>query len=425
MRRKIGAVLKYAGIGLLWLVVVAAVLLPARYINNVFGYLAFFFLALLIGLSVLILWNLKRKISIASDVADMANIQCMRGEPVALNLKIQNKSLFFCPHAKAGFYISSLFGDVDSLMESDFTIAGRSDSRFDFDMDMKHIGVYQVGLKNMRIYDMFGFFHMDVPIKGDFEVYVKPRIYAMEDLKVEEEVLLDASRDTRNAVPNGMDYIGVREYTPGDSMKQIHWKLSAHSRDYMTKLSENSRQSDFAVLLDFAANQAEQEELMDLYDTLVETAFSLLEELSHREVTYSLIYCDKQQEMRRSIPKGRENDMEYIRRFGVITPEPDPDYPDGTELLSQESRMPNRSTNLILCTSRVTTEMIQQLLSIKQQKRSPELYLIIPQRLTQREREDVMAPLRTLDDARIPWHSVSTARNMQTGNVDLSREEDR
>lgn len=413
MKGKMKPALKCIFFVVLWVLALAVALFPAKYINNAFGYVAFFFLLLLLIISLGILFILKRKIVIGTNLENLTSIQCMRGEPVDLNLKIRNQSIFFCSHAKAGFYISDLFGGVDSAMDTDFTIAAKSDSKFEFDMDMRHIGVYQVGLKDLKIYDMFGFFHVDVPIKGDFEVYVKPRIYSLDDLKIEEEVFLDSNRDSRNTVPNGIDYVGVREYTPGDSMKQIHWKLSAHSVSYMTKLSESSRQSDFAVVLDFSAYKAEREELMDLYDALIETAFSVLEELSHREVTYSLIYADRQQEMRRSTPKGRENDMEYIRRFGVITAEPEPGYPDGAELLNQEGRMPNRCTNLILCTSRITTELIQQLVSIKRQKRCPELYFVIPDRLTERERENLMAPLRTLDDTGVPWHLVSTARNRQ------------
>ncbi len=214
-------------------------------------------------------------------------------------------------------------------------------------------------------------------------------------------------------MPNGLDYIGVRDYEPGDPMKQIHWKLSAHTLSYLTKLSESTRQSEYVVALDFSANEADREELMDLYDALIETAFSLLEELSRREVTYSLIYLDKDGELRRSVPRGRETDMEFIRRFGLITPDPDPDYTDGARIVQEEAGMPNRSTNLLVCSSRVTTDLIQELISVKQQRRSPELYLIYPERLTQREREDLTAPLRLLDEAKIPWHPVSTAVNLQ------------
>lgn len=402
---------------ILWVVLLLAALFPAKYINSVYGYLAFFFLVLLLLFTQIILAVQKKYLRVDSGTDDRNAISCVRGEPVDLNLKLKNGSVFFCSHASADFFISDLFGDADVSRNVDFTIAAKSESAFAFDMDMNHIGVYHVGIRKVRLFDMFNIFYREIPIHGEFDVYVKPRIYALEDLEVEEEVFQDSSSDSRNTVPNGTDYVGVREYTLGDSMKQIHWKLSAHSVNYMTKLSESSRQSDFAVVLDTAANEADREELMTIYDTLVETAFSVLEELSHREVTYSLIYCDKQQEIRRSVPKGRENDMEYIRRFDAITQNPSADYPDGAQLLEQEAKMPNRCTNLILCTSRLTTELIQQLISVKKQKRNPELYFVIPERLTQRERENAFAPLAQLDDALIPWHIVSTARNQQAGNV--------
>ncbi|MCD7981333.1 MAG: DUF58 domain-containing protein [Clostridiales bacterium] len=423
MKRRMKPTVKFIITVVLWILALLAALFPARYINTWFGYMAFLFLLILFVFSLIIMFAVRRKIAIETNVTDMKSVQCLRGEPVELGLKVWNRSVFFCPHARGGFYISDLFGDVDTSSDTDFTIAPRSDSSFDFGMDMKHIGVYRVGMKDLRVYDMFGFFSLMVPVSGDFEVYVKPRIHTMDELVVEEEIFLDSSRDSRNTVPNGIDYVGVREYTPGDSMKQIHWKLSAHSLGYMTKLSESTRQSDFAVVLDFAAYQAEREELMDIYDTLVETAFSLLEELSHREVTYSLIYADRQQEMRRSVPKGRENDMEYIRRFGVITPEPEAGYPDGARLLTQEARMPNRCTNLILCTSRITSELIQELISIKRQKRSPELYFVFPERLTRRDRENLMAPFRSLDDAGVAWHAVSTAGNTLYADRDAGVDE--
>lgn len=402
---------------ILWVILLLAALFPAKYINSVYGYLAFFFLALLLLVSQIILALQKKHLSVEHGTEDREAISCVRGEPVDLSLRLKNGSWFFCSHASADFFISDLFGDADVSRKVDFTIAGKSESSFAFDMDMKHIGVYHVGIRKVRLYDMFSIFYREIPVNGEFDVYVKPRIYALEDLEIEEEVSQDSDRDSRNMVPNGTDYVGVREYELGDSMKQIHWKLSAHSVNYMTKLSESSRQSDFAVVLDTAANEADREELMTIYDTLVETVFSVLEELSHREVTYSLIYPDKQQEIRRSVPKGRDNDMEYIRRFDAITADPVADYPDGAQFLEQEAKMPNRCTNLILCTSRLTTELIQQLLSMKRQKRNPELYVIIPERLTQRERETMFAPLAQLDDALIPWHVVSTARNQQVGNA--------
>ncbi len=407
-------IFKYIGIVVLWVVVFAAALYTGRYMNSIYGYAAFFLLLLLLIISLIILAVLRHRIAVESNLPEgTTTVQCKRGEPLDLNLKIKNRSIFFCLHAKAGFFISDLFGGTDAEMQTDFTLAARSDSLFDFGMDMKHIGMYQVGLRDMQIFDMFGFFHRQVRLAGEYTVCVNPRIRSMEDMIVEEEVFFESSKDTRVTTPSGMDYVGVRDYEPGDPMKQIHWKLSAHTISYLTKLSESTRQSEYVVALDFSANEADREELMDLYDALIETAFSLLEELTKREVTYSLIYLDKQGELCRSVPQGRENDMEFIRRFGLITQNPDPEYIDGARIIQEEATMPNRSTNLLVCSSRITTDLIQELISVKQQRRSPELYLIYPQRLTQREREDLTAPLRLLDEMKIPWHPLSTAINLQ------------
>ncbi len=393
---------------ILWIILLLAALFPARYINSMYGYAAFFFLLFLGILALIVLTVQSRQIEVTAGGMEKGQTACLRGEAVDLKLGIKNRSIFVCPWAHTEFFVSDLFGDTDSLLDVDFTIAARSVSEFPFSVDMKHIGVYQVGVKQVRLKDMFGMFERKIPLNGMYEVFVKPRIYVLEDLDVEEQLSLDANEERKNAVPNGMDYAGVREYTEGDPMKQIHWKLSAHTVNYMTKISENSCQSDVSLILDTAAQPAESEELMDLYDALLETAFSILEVLKRQDVGYSLIYCDRKNQVRRSIPKGGESDMEYIRRFHSIEAEPSADYPDGAFLVEQESGMQNRSANLIVCTSCVTSELIQQLLKVKRQHRQPELYVIYPKRLVQREREELMMPLRMLDEAGIPWHPVST-----------------
>lgn len=393
---------------ILWILILLVALFPARYINSMYGYAAFFFLFFLGLLAWIVLAVQSRRIKVTAGGMENGQTACLRGEAVDLKLGIENRSVFVCPWAHAEFFVSDLFGDADSLLDVDFTIAARSVSEFPFSVDMKHIGIYQVGVKQVRLKDMFGMFERKIPLNGMYEVFVKPRIYALEDLAVEEQISLDANDEQNNPVPNGMDYAGVREYTEGDPMKQIHWKLSAHTVNYMTKLSENSCQSDVSLILDTAAQPAETEELMDLYDALLETAFSILEVLKRQDAGYSLIYCDRQNQVCRSIPKGGESDMEYIRRFHPIMAEPSSDYPDGAFLVEQESKMQNRSANLIVCTARITSELVQQLIQVKRQHRQPELYVIYPERLVQREREELMMPLRMLDEAGIPWHPVST-----------------
>lgn len=399
--------LRRIGIVLLWLAAFAAAGLPAVFMNSIYGYLPVLFLLAALLISIGCLFYLKRHLSVEADFAD---VQCERGGSVTLGLKLVNHSLVFCPKASAQLMISDLFGQTDDSKKISFTMAGKETVQFGFDMDMLHIGVYSVGLEQVEICDFFGVLRSSVPVTGRFHAYVMPRRRAMNEVYSAEQLYAEANMDTKITVVGGTDYTGVREYTLGDPMKQIHWKLSAHSREYMTKMQESNRQQEFSVILDFAAKaNGNKEQLMDINDCLIETALSLLEDISREDAAYALLYCDKTQTIVRTAPTGREDDLELLRSFSVITPDPGREYPDACQILRSEGRMQNRATNTIVVTSRVTDELLQELQRIKRQRRSPELYMIVPAEWNSRELEKETAPLHQLEDAEIPYYIVSTA----------------
>ena len=389
------------------LVFLLLMLVPARYLNTIYGYIPFLFVFFVLIISNLGMLVLRKSIVVESDFNDA---ECERGTPVRVSLKIRNKSIFVCPKARAVIYISDIFGSSDDETVMDFTMAARAVNDFSFDMDMTHIGSYHVGVKSLAVYDMTGIFRLNVPVEGTFRVNVNPRVRDLSEMEISDDVMAESENDTKKSIVGGMNYTGVREYEFGDSMKQIHWKLSAHSPTYMTKINESNRQSDYVVIIDFAAPDYETEELMDVNDCLIETAVSALDMLAVEDVSYSLIFIDRSRDMQRVVPAGRDYDG-LVRDFGVITPDPDPGYPDGTKLLIDEGAMLNRSANVILCTSRATDALIQELINVRQQKRFPELFYVIPERFNSREREKLEAPLEELSNAGITYHVVSTEVN--------------
>lgn len=390
---------KRIGKVLLGILIFLIALFPAVYINSLYGYLPAFFLAIALILSVICLRIVRRKVIVESEVSGADSI-CERGKSISAGLRVYNKSRIMTARTVANIFISDLFGGADSTSQMYIAMAPGEKTGFGLNIAMPHIGVYRGGIRDMEMWDFFGFFKVKVPLSGAFEVFVRPRIRPMEELRASETVTAEAVQDTRTVVSGGMDYVGVREYAMGDSMKQIHWKLSAHSLGYMTKLQESSREIDYSVVLDFAAEKEEDREvLMDMQDALIETALSLIDEISRHHTSYSLLYCDRHLNVRRMRPKGREDDLELIKDFSVITPEPDIRYPDACRILQEEGRVASRSTNVIVVTTRVTDELLQELARIRRQRRIPELYQIVPAGLNSREIETLRARLRQLDEA--------------------------
>lgn len=393
---------------LLLLVILGLAALPAVFMNSVYGYFPGLFVLVLLILSLASLWVFRRRLSFSSELQDL---YCERGHNVDVGLKLTNRSAISCPRAKAAVYISDVFGGTDALRVINFTLAAKETVDFSFGMDMAHIGVYSVGINSLTIYDLFGVFCRRIPVSGRCTAVVTPAIRPVRELSLEDEAMAEANTETRTTVVGGMDYTGVREYVPGDPMKQIHWKLSAHSRDYLTKLQESHRQQEYAVVLDFAAQkQEDQETLMDIHDCLIETALSLMYALMERDISCTLLYTNRQKTVVRTAQVGRDNLQELIRSFSVITPQPEEDYPDAAQILRLERQAQNRSTNVIVVSARATDALVQELAADKRQKRCPELYMVVPAQFSSRQREAAAAPLHPLEEEEIPYYLVSTNR---------------
>ncbi|MCC8029779.1 MAG: DUF58 domain-containing protein [Lachnospiraceae bacterium] len=393
---------------LIGILVFAVALIPAVFINTLYGYLPAFSLALALVLSIASLQLVRRRITVESDLGGTDSI-CERGKKIAAGLRVCNHSRIMTSKTVVNIFISDLFGGEDSLNQMYLALAPGKDTGFGLNIAMPHIGVYRGGVRDMEMWDFFGFFKVTVPLDGTFEVFVRPRIRPMEEVRESETVLAESARDTRTVVSGGMDYVGVREYAMGDSMKQIHWKLSAHSPSYMTKLQESSREIDYSVVLDFAAaRQEEKEVMMDLQDALIETSLSLIDEISRHHTSYSLLYCDRHHAIRRVRPKGREDDLELVKDFCVVTPDPDAAFPDACRILKEEGSVASRSTNVIVVTSRVTDELLQEMARIRRQRRVPELYQVVPAGLNSREVEALRARLHLLDEAGVSHYFVYT-----------------
>lgn len=393
------------GLFLILLLVITA--LPALFMNQAAGYVPLLTLLILLGLSGLSLYLRKRSVTVE---AEGKNLYCLRGEKVNLGLKLINHSNLIGPAGTAHLRVSDLFGNTDASRTLGFALGRKDAIDFAFGLDMNHLGVYEVGLEQITLSDFTGLFHTTIPAEGQFQTAILPIIRDMEDLIVTENMEVESAVDTRTAVVGGTDYTGVREYVPGDPMKQIHWKLSAHSRGYMTKLQESARRQEYAVILDFSADSEglTTEDLMDVYDTLIETALSITNKLKQSDTYCALFYGDKHNQMARTSHTEQARHMDLIRNFSVLTPEPSDDYPDACRIMAEESRRSNHSTNVIIVTQRITEELLQAFERASRAKRNPELFFVMPAAYNSRKREALAARLERLTDSEIPWYPVFT-----------------
>lgn len=144
-------------------------------------------------------------------------------------------------------------------------------------VDTEHCGAYSYRISNIRIYDLFGFFHTTCYVDRNHEVVVRPvptMPHAMPQLT---RIKAKALRKSRQAQSEIYD---VRAYKPGDPVKSIHWKLSAKKDDLIVKEPLEEHAGHARVLLRLTPDRKELD--IHLGEMLFTSTYFLEHGVSHK-----------------------------------------------------------------------------------------------------------------------------------------------
>ena len=376
-------------------VVLVVLILPAYYSNRIYAYFPFFAVLLLTVGSVLLTFAVKRKIRFESDYVDA---ECERGQSVPLTMNICNDSWLICPRAVAFIYISDVLGGTDTVTPAAFTMAARGVSDFSFDIRMDHIGEYKAGIRSVELYDFLGIFRFPLGISEELSIAVMPKKREDLEFELKEESVSESMEQNKAVINDGFDYSGVREYAMGDSMKRIHWKISAHSPHYMTKLTETSMRNDLAIVMDPSAPITDRETLACLYDAVVETVLSAVHTAEHSETDFQVYYKGKDGTTASMVPKSEYDERLFVRNAAVISPSGSDDGVDGSAIIREEAMISGGSSNLIVVAASVSQELIEELITARQYGRNVHLIFIVEHGLDSRSREEKTADLGALNE---------------------------
>lgn len=380
---------------------------PAVFLNTIYGYLPLLMLALLGGASALYSRMLCGGLAVGQSAGQGS---CQRGETLPFSLEVDNRSRLVCTRAEARFFLSDLFGNPASERIGVFTLAPREKQKMVFDISFDHLGAYEAGLKELRVCGLFGLFMKALPRPAVYQVNVTPNLYPIERLRCTDTVQAESERSLIRSSAESMDYFGVREYAPGDPIKTIHWKLSAHSSCYLTKQMESYGSNGLSVILDFAAPLYESQTRMDVFDCLVETGVSLCHYARGNGLDDELLFVSRHGERRRYVPSDFSDLSQLMGELPFLSDRPG--NIGAEQMLWDEVRSLYSQANLALCTASITQGLLQQLINARSRRKNPMLFFVLPDTVYDAERLERLAPLSVLEGAGIPYRVLSHAREL-------------
>lgn len=355
---------------------------------------------LTLGVSFGYLQVLKRSFSFSESQMFRS---CERGREVGMHIELQNSSVFPYPRVEIAFFITDLFGEYDAMRTMTVPLAPRETAGYDFDARFSHLGRYEAGIDHIVLYDLLGLFTARIENETRRSVVVRPRLFDFYQPEVD-EVSDDESNNALKAIADdSTDYSSVREYRYGDPLKTIHWNLSARSADgtMYTRLFETYVAPTLCIVMDSFSASDDSEELMALFDGIVESAASLSHFARAQGIECTISYLDRDFEPASACLASADDADELVldmRRIGNEEKHPGQAIIP-IELLRAEGTGSAGHSNVAFATSRVNDEIATALIDTAARKRNPILLLTVPNGLAGRERAEYLAPVRRLDSA--------------------------
>ncbi len=114
-------------------------------------------------------------------------------------------------------------------------------------------GVFRLGPWDLRLGDPLGFFEVTQHYAATTTIMVYPRAATLPGLQLPRGRAPGSATRSQRAAEDTLTIGGLRPYAPGDSLRRIHWRASAHHDRLMVREFEREPSGDLWLVVDMDA----------------------------------------------------------------------------------------------------------------------------------------------------------------------------
>jgi uncharacterized protein (DUF58 family) len=131
----------------------------------------------------------------------------------------------------------------------------------------KRRGLYNLGPTRLQTGDPFGIYSLTLRDSQSNSILITPPQIALPWLHIAPGSRAGDRQLRHQALEREISDTGVREYAPGDSLRRIHWRVSAHFEALIVRQLESTKSGDWQIFVDLEAsaqNGRENETTLEL-----------------------------------------------------------------------------------------------------------------------------------------------------------------
>ncbi|MCL2188961.1 MAG: DUF58 domain-containing protein [Defluviitaleaceae bacterium] len=232
-------------------------------------YLALVVFAAMPAASLIITFLLLRGLQVTQDTPNTV----VKAQESNIRLYIHNAAPAPLGNVQCTFFTDDFAIESEDRMV--LALQALQSMQADIPFRIKYRGTYTVGIQYIHVIDLMGLFRLRRTINKKTKVIVLPRIVDMSGFPLVMNLLTQAHSRYDIKDEDYTTISDIRPYMPTDSIKRVHWKLTAKRNEWLVKNFQSNALNQVTMIFDTTLLPLRYKEQIILEDRMIETAMGL------------------------------------------------------------------------------------------------------------------------------------------------------
>ena len=201
---------------------------------------------------------------------------------------------------------------------------------------------------------------------------MKPRVRIQAHRRVPAAMVSEGNELAGLFEPGNDELVDIRRYVPGDSLRKVHWKLTAKVGIPMVRDMRNELDNDILLVLDVTAASEQTGQTLLLEDCLIEECVSQTQYLLTRSLPVRLCFWREEPVVLRAITPG-----DFQKAYELLSEVKFNQEGRFEELLDNFLDTGRHRSLVFLFTVRLTSELIEKAIALRHRGYDLELFYLI------------------------------------------------
>jgi hypothetical protein len=226
-------------------------------------------------------------------IQDIDKNHIIKGEKINFIFNVNNEDIFLYPYLIINFHGSDTIF-FNQFQSQRISIEPYRRTNYSFELECKYRGSFNIGVKSIEIEDFLGIFKLTYKAVETKSITVYPKITYLEKFYLKTNYLSESHSILDTKLEDLTTVSDIRKYAYGDTLKRIHWKLSAKKNELVSKNFQSTSQISATIFLDLKKLKFSMEHNTIIEDKLIDSVGAVIYYcLSHLIPINFIFYSDK------------------------------------------------------------------------------------------------------------------------------------